>query len=67
MSRASDCSGGAPPFSFYLSSSSYATHSQFPFQPAKNPENVDEIMLRFEVREEELGEAQRLMRERNMV
>ena len=66
-SRASDRSGGTPPFSFFLSSSSHATHSHFPFPTAQKPENVDEIMLQFEGREEKLGEALRLMRERNIV
>ena len=64
---ASDCSGGTPPFSFCLSSLSRATRSCFPLSPAQNPENVDEIMLRFKGREEELGKALRLMWERNMV
>ena len=64
-SRVSDRSGGGtPPFSFCLCSSSLrATRSHFPLLPAQNLENVDEIMLRFKGRKEELGEALHLMRE----
>ena len=60
--------GGTPPFSFCLCSSSLrATRSHFPLLPAQNLENVDEIMLWFKGRKEELGEALHLMREQNMV
>ena len=37
---------------------------RFPLPPAQNPEkNVNDIMLRFEGRDEELGETLRLMRD----
>ena len=60
LSHASDCSGETPPFSS-------RTRSRFPLPPARNPENIDDIMLWFEGRKEELGEALRLMREQNTV
>ena len=66
-SRASDCSGGTPPFSSRLFSLLRETRSRFPLPTTLNPENIDEIMLRFEGREEDLLKALCLMRSKNTV